>query len=106
MDDSKNKRIVEELQRNWNDFLKKCMSGKSTSKYRKMSGDEISRLSQFVREAIETGANYSQKALAKAQLQDAVNGTYLVTLDPSLHLADSRKTPGAFRALGFDASNI
>lgn len=72
--------------------------------YRKVTGDELSRINQLFQYVPQIAVNSAAKNATKAAFKAATEGTYRVRLGAGMHLCRSHLTPGAYRAVGL--SNV
>lgn len=74
--------------------------------YRKLSGEEFSRINQVFQFIPQIAANSANQQAVNAAFKAATEGTYRVSLGAGMHLCRSRLAPGAYRAVGLsDATN-
>ncbi|MBQ2833979.1 MAG: hypothetical protein IJE71_05155 [Clostridia bacterium] len=78
----------------------------TTRNYRKLTGEEFSRINQIFQFIPQIAANSANQQAVNAAFRAATEGTYRVSLGAGMHLCRSHLTPGAYRAVGLsDATN-
>lgn len=68
--------------------------------YRKVTGDELARISQIFQYVPQIAANSVTRNAIETAFKAATEGTYRVRLGTGMHLCRSHLTPGAYRAVG------
>lgn len=68
--------------------------------YRKVTGDEFSRINQLFQYVPQIAANVISKNAIDTAFKAATEGTFRVRLGAGMHLCRSHLTPGAYRAVG------
>lgn len=77
-----------------------------TRNYRKLTGEELSRVNQIFQFIPQIAASSVNQQAVTAAFKAATEGTYRVSLGAGMHLCRSHLTPGAYRAVGLsDATN-
>ena len=73
------------------------------SGYRELDGEAAVHISALISHVFQFGNTKIGSSVSNKTVQQAINGTFRVKLDPGYHLGVSHKVPGAFSANVFDA---